>query len=123
METTFTRRQPPMEDDLQWKTTLRGKINSKHTECDLGVLKGNLEKGSVEISSMALLSPACFLIILSGQCFLTFCDTPTNKRARAFPVQSGNECSSNMNAWVGQNNHKRQLQGVYIILLIRLEVN
>ena len=58
------------EDDLQWKTT------SKYQKWNISATaywRGNLEENSEEISSVALLSPACIqiLTILKVLDFLT----------------------------------------------------
>jgi hypothetical protein len=47
-----------------WIILLNGgaKMTSKCLECDLWVLRGKLEENSEEISSVALLSPACNII-------------------------------------------------------------
>jgi hypothetical protein len=79
-KTTINGRQPQMEDNLQWKTTsnLQWMTTSNGRrppmEDDLKILKattvwvvayeflgGKLEGSSEEISSVALLSPTCFL--------------------------------------------------------------
>ena len=49
----------PNEDFFQWKMTSGAIMTFNHVGCDLWVLRGKLEKDSEEISSVALLSPAC----------------------------------------------------------------
>ena len=68
---TSNGRQPPMEDDLQWKTTSNGRrpplevdIQCKTPSME-GGLQWNLEENSEDISSVALLSPACYYLKLS----------------------------------------------------------
>jgi hypothetical protein len=66
-----------MEDDIQWKTTSNGRqptmeddlnilkveyLSNHCMDCDLWILRGKLEENSEEISSVALLSPACYII-------------------------------------------------------------
>ena len=48
-------RRPPVEEDLRCK-----KKTSKHVECYLWDFRGKVEENAVEISSVALLSPACY---------------------------------------------------------------
>jgi hypothetical protein len=50
---------PSTEDKLQWETPSGWKMCSECAECDVWVLRGKLEESSEEISSVALLSPAC----------------------------------------------------------------
>jgi hypothetical protein len=51
-----------MEDDLKIVKVL---YLSKHCmDCDLLVVRGKLEENSEEISSVVLLSPACFTILV-----------------------------------------------------------
>ena len=56
------------EYDLQWKKSSDVKMTSKQAECDLWVHGLRLEENSEEISSVALLSPAC-LVLMSHICF------------------------------------------------------
>ena len=58
---SFKWRGPPMEDDLK---ILKLEYCSNHCmDCDIWVLRGKLEENSEEISSVALLSPACFFFL------------------------------------------------------------
>jgi hypothetical protein len=51
------------KDDLQWQMNSGVKMASNCVECDSWVLRRKLEGNSEEISSVALLSPACFDIL------------------------------------------------------------
>ena len=46
-------------------------MTSKHAECDLGVIRGNLEESSMEISSVVRLRSACLYI--NGKVYLLAC--------------------------------------------------
>ena len=53
-----------MEDDL--KILKVEYISNYCIDCDLWVLRGEMEENPEEISSVALLSPACFFSIMEG---------------------------------------------------------
>ena len=61
-----------MEDDLQWKKTSNGRQPPMEVEYPSNhcmyheFLGGKLEESSEEISSVALLSPACLLELLKA---------------------------------------------------------
>ena len=73
-KTTSNGRQPRMKDNIQWKTTYNERqptieddlklikleyLSNHSMDCGLWIIRGILEENSEEISSVALLSPAC----------------------------------------------------------------
>ena len=67
---SFKEKWPPMEDDLKILNVLY--FSNHCLDHDLWVLRGKLEENSDEISSVVLLSPACYLGCFQINIFL-FC--------------------------------------------------
>ena len=82
-------RRPPMEDNL--KISNVEYLSNHCIVSDFGVLRGKLEENSEEITSVALLSPACYhslfnIKIVDPNIFVSFLKVFPVSSSRSFPL-------------------------------------